>query len=83
MAEEAGFEPLVPLCGVVVSGWNRNAGIGEEDDSKALSAAGTERSNLICSGGESANFVPERRTVSEYQLIVHPPVGARPAGYET
>ena len=42
--EEPGFEPLVPLCGVVVSRWNRNAGIGEENISKALAAAGTQRS---------------------------------------
>ena len=26
LLEEPGFEPLVPLCGVVVSRWNRNAG---------------------------------------------------------
>src|SRR6516164_6254825 len=44
LLEEPGFEPLVPLCGVVVSRWNRNAGIGEENISKALAAAGTQRS---------------------------------------
>jgi len=62
--EGAVFESSVPLCGVVVSGWNRNAGIGEEDDSKALSAAGTERSNPACSTGESvANLPPWSRTI--------------------
>jgi len=38
--EEPGFEPLVPLCGVVVSGGNRNAGIGEEDDLEGVVCRG-------------------------------------------
>jgi hypothetical protein len=38
--EEPGFEPLVPLCRVVVSGWNRNAGIGEEDDLEGVVCRG-------------------------------------------
>jgi hypothetical protein len=38
--EEPGFEPLVPLCRVVVSGPNRNAGIGEEDDLEGVVCRG-------------------------------------------
>src|SRR6516165_5943176 len=38
--EEPGFEPLVPFCRVVVSGWNRNAGIGEEDDLEGVVCRG-------------------------------------------
>src|SRR6516165_1597856 len=38
--EEPGFEPLVPLSGVVVSGWNRNAGIREEDDLEGVVCRG-------------------------------------------
>ena len=40
LLEEPGFEPLVPLCGVVVSGWNRNAGIGGEDDLEGVFCRG-------------------------------------------